>query len=333
VSDIPRRLAIVAGAIAFTVLFGTAGFMVVADYPLFDAFYMAMITITTIGYGEVRPLTTAGRAFNAFFMLLGVSTLFLGIGAVTQTVIEIEINQLFARRRNRRMIEKLRDHYIVCGYGRVGRNAAAELRRAGVPFIILERNEVKVETAMREGLLGALGDATLDGNLREVGIDRARGLIAALATDADNLFLVLSAKTLNPKLTISARVLEEESEQKLRRAGADTVLAPYTITGSRLAQAILRPHVLQFLDFAAIGLDVGIEQVRVHEASRCVAKSLKELQIRREVGVIVLGIRRADGRMVFNPDADEVVHGGDYLIGMGGSEQLHKLEKLVEGGR
>lgn len=328
--DIRRRLALVAGAIAFTLLVGTTGFVFIAGYPFFDAFYMSMITITTIGYGEIRPLTTAGRIFNSAFMLLGVSTLFLGIGAVTQTVIEIEFNQLFARRRTKRMIDKLKDHYIVCGYGRVGRNAAVELRRTGVPFIILERNEDKLEAALREGMLGALGDATLDGNLRDVGIERAKGLIAALATDADNLFLVLSAKTLKPKLTISARVLEEESEHKMRRAGADTVLAPYTITGSRLAQAILRPHVLQFLDFATIGLDVGIEQVRVGGRSQCVAKSLRDLQIRREIGVIALGIWRANGGMVSNPDADVVVHGGDYLIGMGGSDQLHRLENLVE---
>lgn len=329
-SNIKRRLAFVSGAVAFNIVVGTIGFILIAGYPAFDAFYMSVVTITTTGYGEIRPLNTAGRVFNSFYMMLGVSTLFLAIGAVTQTVIELEFNRFFARRRTKRMIDKLTDHYIICGYGRVGRNAAAELRRAGVPFLVLERNDEKLDAAMRDGLLGALGDATLDANLREVGIDRAKGLIAALATDADNLFLVLSAKTLNPKLTISARVTEEESEQKMRRAGADTVLAPYTITGSRLAQAILRPHVLQFLDFATIGLDVGIEQVRVAEGSRCVRKSLKDLQIRREVGVIVLGIRRANGDLVFNPDADVVVYGGDYLIGMGENEQLQKLERLVE---
>ncbi|MBC8168019.1 MAG: potassium channel protein [Bryobacteraceae bacterium] len=326
-----RRLAFVACAVLTAVIIGTTGFVFIAGYPLIDAIYMALMTITTVGYMEVHPLTTAGRIFNMFFMLIGASTLFLAIGAVTQTVIELEFNKFFERRRTKRMIDKLRDHYIVCGFGRVGRNAAAELGRAGVPFIILERNEAKVEAAMRSGLIAALGDATLDSNLRGVGIDLARGLIATLATDADNLFLVLSAKTLNPKLQISARVLEEEAEHKLRRAGADTVLAPYMITGSRLAQAILRPHVVQFLDFATIGLDdVGIEQVRVNEGSKCVAKSLGDLQIRREVGVIVLGIRRANGEMIFNPDASATVDGGDYLIAMGGTEQLRQLEQLLE---
>jgi voltage-gated potassium channel len=307
--------------------------MTFAGYSLPDAVYMSLITITTVGYMEVRPLGTGGRIFNSFFLMLGVSTMFFAIGVVTQTVIELELNRYFSRRRTKKMIDQLRGHYIVCGYGRVGRNAVAELQKAGVPFIVLERDEDKVEKAIRAGMLAAAGDATLDLHLREVGIERARGLIAALASDADNLFLVLSAKTLNSQLQISARVLEEESEHKMRRAGADTVLAPYAITGSRLAQAILRPHVVQFLDFATIGLDVGIEQVRVDEHSRLVSKSLKDLQIRRDVGVIVLAIRRSDGEMLFNPDADAVVHAGDYLIAMGGSEQLRRLEKALEVGR
>ena len=328
-----RRLALIAGAIGVVVLLGTVGFVTVAGYPVFDAFYMSLITITTVGYTEIRPLTTAGRIFNSFYMMAGVSTMFLAIGAVTQTVIELEFNKYFAQRRTRRMIDKLENHFIICGYGRVGRNAAAELKRESVPFVVLERNEDKVEHAMRDGLLAAIGDATLDANLRDVGIARAAGLIAALASDADNLFLVLSARTLNAGLKISARVTEEESEQKMKRAGADTVLAPYTITGSRLAQAILRPHVVQFLDFAALGLNVSIEQVRVAENSSWVSRSLRDLQIRREVGVIVLAIRRSTGQMVFNPDAEAVVNGGDDLIAMGAADQLKKLEHLLEGSR
>jgi voltage-gated potassium channel len=328
-----RRLRLFVLAVVGCVIVGTIGFMWFANYTFFDAVYMSLITITTVGYMEVRPLGTAGRVFNSLFLVLGVSVMFFGIGVVAQSVIELELNKYFSRRRTKRMIDQLRGHYIVCGYGRVGRNAVVELHKAGVPFIVLERDEDKVEKAVRAGLLAAAGDSTLDVHLREVGIERARGLIAALGTDADNLFLVLSAKTLNPNLQISARVLEEESEHKMRRAGADTVLAPYAITGARLAQAILRPHVVQFLDFATIGLDVGIEQVRVADDSRLVSKSLKELQIRRDVGVIVLAIRRSDGEMLFNPDANAVVHAGDYLIAMGGSEQLRRLEQVLEVGR
>jgi voltage-gated potassium channel len=327
------RLRWVVAALVTTIIIGTSGFMGIAGYRFFDALYMSVMTITTVGYMEVQPLSAAGRAFNLFFMLLGVSTMLLAMGVVTQIVIDLEFNRYFSERRAKRMIDKLRDHYIVCGYGRVGRSAVAELRKAKVPLLVLERREEKVEEAARAGLIAAKGDATLDATLREVGIERSRGLIAALATDADNLFLVLSAKALNPSLQISSRVLEEESEQKMRRAGADTVLAPYAITGSRLAQAILRPHVVQFLDFATIGLDVDIEQVQVSEKSRYVSKSLKDLQIRRDIGVIVLAIRKSDGTMLFNPDADAVVRGGDYLIAMGSSSQLHRLEQLVEAGQ
>lgn len=325
------RIGFIGGAILVPLTVGTAGFMIIERYSFFDAFYMAVITVTTVGYFELRPLSFEARLFNSILILFGVCMLLLAIGAMTQTIIELEFSRFFARRRTKRMIESLKNHFIICGFGRVGRGAADELQRTGVPFIVLERNEDRVDRAMRAGMLGTLGDATLDANLREVGIDRAKGLIAALSSDADNLYLVLSAKTLNPKLQISSRVLEEEAEAKMRRAGADTVLAPYRITGSRLAQAILKPHVLQFLDFATIGLNVGIEQVLVGHNSEYAAKSLRQIALRKQVGVIVLAIKRANGDMIFNPDAEAEISGGDYLIAMGAAEELRRLELLLEG--
>jgi voltage-gated potassium channel len=317
-------------AIFLPLVIGTTGFMVIERFSFLDALYMAVITVTTVGYFELHPLSTAARIFNIGLILFGVSMLLLAVGVMTQTIIELEFNRYFSRRRTKRMIEDLKNHYIVCGYGRVGRGAAEELRRDGAPFIVLERNEDKVDRAMRGGMLAAMGDATLDINLREVGIDRAAGLIAALATDADNLYLVLSAKTLNPALKISSRVIEEEAEAKMRRAGADTVLAPYNITGARLAQGILKPHVVQFLDFATIGLDVGIEQVRVADNSEYVSQSLRQMALRKQVGIIVLAIKKANGEMIFNPDAESEVAGGDYLIAMGAAGELRKLEILLE---
>jgi voltage-gated potassium channel len=328
---IRRRLALVAGAIVALLVIGTAGFVVIEGYPIFDGFYMSLMTITTVGYMEVHPLGTAGRVFNSFLIFFGVTTLLLSIGAMTQTTIELELGGYFPKRRMKRMIENLKDHYIVCGFGRVGRGAAAELKRSGVPFIIIDRSETKVDRAMRDGLLAALGDATLDPTLREVGIAKARGLIAALATDADNLFLTISAKTLNPTLNVATRVVEEEAEAKFRRAGADAVFATYTITGSRLAQSILRPHVVHFLEVATMdsGLKVSIEQVRVGESSEFVSKSLRQIQLRREVGVIVLAIRRASGDMLFNPDPEAEIRAGDYLIAMGTEDQLAKMNELM----
>ena len=325
------RLLRVLLAIAVVLALGTVGFTTIADYPLFDAFYMTLMTITTVGYAEIHPLARAGRVFNSFLIFFGVSTMFLAVGATTQTIIELELSQYFVKRRVRRMIDKLDDHFIVCGFGRVGRGAANELQRAGVSFIVIDNHDDKVDRAMKSGMLAVLGDASRDENLRDLGISRSKGLIAALSSDADNLFLILSAKGLNPKLIISARVSEEGSEQKFRRAGADSVFAPYDITGSRLAQAILRPHVATFLDFTTMGmgLNVSIEQVRVSDGSECVSKSLGEIQLRRQVGVIVLAIRKAGGTMLFNPDADATIAAGDFLIAMGDAAQLRQLEGML----
>ncbi len=326
-----RQLAWMGLAIASTLLVGSVGFIVIEHYPPFDAFYMTLITIATVGYSEIHPLSMAGRVFNSVLIFFGVSLLFLAIGLIAQAVIKLELGEYFGKRRTKRMIDKLENHYVVCGYGRVGKGAAWELQQAGAPLIVVDRDPEKVESAIRTGMLAVAADSTLDQTLLDIGISRARGLIAALATDADNLFLILSAKTLNPKLNVAARAAEQEAEAKLRRAGADTVFAPYTDAGHRLAQSLIRPHVSQFLDFTtkSMGLDVIIEQIRVAEGGEFASTSLKQMQIRRDTGVIVLAIRRASGEMVFNPPADAVIQGGDHLVVMGEQEDLRKLEERV----
>ncbi|MDX2151571.1 MAG: potassium channel protein [Bryobacteraceae bacterium] len=331
--DLIRRRAVWIGlTLAAILAVGTAGYVLIADFPLFDAFYMALITITTVGYAEVQPLGTAGRAFNAFYIFIGVSAMFAAIGTMTETIIELQLGNFLGKRRARRMIENLKDHIIVCGFGRVGRGASAELQQAAAPFLVVDRNPDKVERAIKSGMLAVLADSTRDETLRDAGIARARGIIAALSTDADNLFLTLSAKSLNPKVIVSARVSEEENESKLRRAGADSVIAPYAATGTRLAQSLLRPHVTQFLNFttSSVGEDIGIEQVQVGLNSDFVAKTLQQLPIRRELGVIVLAIRRTDGQMQFNPAANAEIGAGDCLIVMGEHASLRKLERMAE---
>ena len=326
-----RRFLYILLAIATTLLIGTVGFTVIDHFPPFDAFYMTLTTMTTVGYGEIHPLSQSGRVFNSFLIFFGVGTIFIAIGAMTQTIIEREFGEAIGKRRHKRMIENLKDHYIICGYGRVGRGAAAELHHAGVPFVVVDISPERVERAMLAGMLAVTADSTHDETLRQVGIDRARGLVAALATDADNLFVILSAKGLNPQIYVAARAAEESAEAKMRRAGADAVFAPYSITGHRLAQSLLRPHVVQFLDFTTkdIGMDIAIEQVRVSEQSEMVSRSIQEMQIGRDVGVIVMAIRKGDGRMMFNPTADTTVAGGDYLIVMGRQENLDSLEALL----
>jgi voltage-gated potassium channel len=294
---------------------------------------MTLTTITTVGYGEIHPLSQAGRIFNSFLIFFGVSTMFFAIGGMTQIIIELELNQYFGKRRIRTMIENLSKHYIVCGYGRVGRGAASALRSAGVAFVVIDKDDDKVERAIHDGMLGVLADANSDETLREAGIMRAVGLIATLGSDADNLFLVISARTLNADLKISARIAEVTSADKFRRAGAEHVFAPYDMTGNRMAEALMRPHVYQFIDFTTrsgdLGLNVSLEQMPVPEASDLVGQSLRDLQLRRELGVIVLAIRKPDGNMVFNPPAEAEICGGDCLIVMGGQDALRKLNRSI----
>jgi voltage-gated potassium channel len=329
-SRIAKRLLYILVAIGATLTIGTVGFSLVGGYSVFDAFYLTLTTMTTVGYGD--KFSHAARVFNAFLIMFGVSTIFIAIGAMTQTIIEFELGDAINQRRNKRMIDKLKDHYIICGFGRVGRGAAAELKHAGVPFVVVDSEPERVERAMLTGMLAVAADATRDDTLHHVGIERARGLVAALATDADNLFVLLSAKGLNPKLYVAARAAEEGAEEKMRRAGADAVFAPYSITGHRLAQSLLRPHVVQFLDFTTkdIAMDISIEQVRVSAGSEVAAKTIREMQLRRNMGVIVMAIRRRDGNMLFNPPADTAVEAGDYLIVMGKQEDLTALEVLAE---
>jgi voltage-gated potassium channel len=327
-----RRLILIGVALALVLTCGTIGFMLIEHYPVFDAFYMTLTTVTTVGYAEIRGLSHAGRVFNSFLILFGVTTIFLAVGAMTQTAIELELNQFFGKRRVRSMIEKLEGHIILCGFGRVGRGAAEELRKAGASFVVVDNNDERVERAIKSGMLAVLADASRDETLRDVGIARAKGLIATLASDADNLFVILSAKTLNPNLQLSARIAEESSELKMRRAGADFVFAPYNSTGHRMAQALLKPHVLQFLDFTTQqGVDVEIEQVRVTGQSALAERTLADADVRHKSGVVILAIRRASGEMLFNPAPDVKMSAGDHLIAMGDASNLRKLEQLVVG--
>ena len=326
-----KRFIFIISALLVTQLGGTLGFILIEHYPVFDAFYMTLITISTVGYAEVHPLSYAGRIFNSFLIFFGVTVMLLAVGGMTQAIIELELNQYFGKRRTKKMIDHLKDHYIVCGFGRVGRGAAVELQRASAKFLVVDRSEDKVEWAMKLGMLAVLADATDDVTLREAGVLRAKGLIATLQSDADNLFVILSAKALKPSLLVSARIASEQSEKKMRLAGADYVFAPYDMTGNRMAQVMLKPHVSQFIDFTTkdIGLDVGIEQVRVSATCEFASKTLQQMQIRRELGVIVLAIRKTDGRMLFNPPAEAEIEGGDFLIAMGESANLRRLEQML----
>ena len=330
-SRLLRRILLIVGLLVVVIVVGTVGFVFIEHYPWFEAFYMTLTTITTVGYGEIRPLSHAGRVFNSFLIIFGVSTIFLASGAMTQTIITFELQDRYGKRRQKRMIEKLHDHFIICGYGRVGRHASQEFLRADVPFLIIDLSEDRVEKAMGAGLLAAVADATSDDALRHAGIMRARGLISALPTDAENLFVILSARTLNPGLTVVTRASEEEAEEKLRRAGADTVFTPYSMTGRQLADSLLRPHVVEFMDFGRsnIGPEVTMEQVCVSQGAEITRKTFGQLTELRRSGVIVLAIRKKGGETIFNPPPELEVSGGDFLIVMGERAGLQRLEQIL----
>jgi voltage-gated potassium channel len=324
-----HNLRLIVLALTAVMLVGMAGFHVIEGWPWFDGFYMVLTTLTTIGYQEVHPLSPAGRVFNVFVIVAGVSLAFLAIGALTQALLEFELRSFFGRRKMERSIGRLTDHYIICGAGRVGRSAARELARRPVPFVIVEQNEAKAARCSEEWLV-MVGDATQEQTLRQAQIGRARGLVAATTTDATNLYIVLTARGLNPNLKIIARASEEDAEKHLLTAGADSIVSPYLFAGHRIAQTFLRPHVVSFLDTATthLGMDLEIGEIVVGHNSKFAGKTVESSRIRQDRGVIILAIKRAE-KMHFNPAPDDAIESGDCLIAMGEPSQLRQLEELA----
>src|SRR5438128_10072962 len=309
-----RNLRLIGAALLLLALIGTAGFHWIEGWPWFDGLYMGITTFTTIGYQEIHPLSHSGRIFNLALIVAGVSLVFLGIGALTQALLEFELRSFFGRRKMERDIGRLTDHYRRCGAGRVGRSAGRELARRPVPFVIIEQNEAKTER-YGDDWLTLVGDATQEQTLRQAQIDRARGLVAATTTDATNLYFVLTARGLNPRLKIIARATEEDAEKHLLTAAADSVVSPYSFAGHRIAQSFLRPHVVSFLDTATthLGMDLEIGEICVGQDSAFAGKTIEGSRIRQDRGVIILAIKRESG-MRFNPSPDDRIEPGDYLI-------------------
>jgi len=324
------NLKILLAAMLVLMLAGMAGFHLIEGWTWFDGFYMVLTTFTTIGYQETHPLSHAGRLFNSALIVVGVALLFLIIGTLTQALLEFEFNKLYGRRKMEREIGKLSGHYVICGAGRVGRSAARELARKPAPFVIIENSDAKLQR-LEPGWLAILGDATQEKTLREARIEHARGLVAATTTDATNIYIVLTARSLNPDLKIIARASEEDAEKHLHTAGADSVISPYSFAGHRIAQSFLRPNVLDFLDIATarherVGLE--IEEVFIDPGSPVAGSTIEGSKIRQEMGVIVLAIKRDSG-MIFNPAPDDRIEAGDHLIAMGEPARLRRLEETA----
>jgi voltage-gated potassium channel len=319
------------GALATVVATGTVGYHYIEGWSYFDGFYMVVTTLTTVGYGEVHPLDFAGRLFTVFVLISGVTLLLLTIGGLTQALLESELQSFFGRRRMERQISRLSGHYILCGAGRVGRSVARELDAKGAPFVLIDQNEAKFAQCGPDWLT-LPGDATKEETLHQARIEHALGLVAAATTDATNLYVVLTARTLNPKLRIIARASEEDSAKHLRTAGADSVVSPYHFAGQRIAYTFLRPNVINFLDSAIVnlGMDLEIDEFVVSGGSRLAGQALGTSGIRQQSGVIILAIKRG-GVMQFNPEPEDRIEAGDFLIAMGQTEGLKMLAQSASG--
>ncbi len=311
------------------IVVGTLGYHWLEGWPLLDALYMTVITLTTIGFGEVHPLSPQGRIFTLFLISVGLGTAVYTFTRLGQLVFEGEFLDLFGQRRMARELKRLRDHYIVCGFGRIGQIVARGLADEGEPFCVVEQNPDLEETLRDLGYRYVIGDATEEETLKQAGIDRARAVLALLPTDADNLYLTITAKGLNPGVRVIARALSAKAETNLKKGGADQVVSPYRIAGIRILQAALRPTVLEFMELVThrAYLPLQLEEIRVTRSSPVVNRTLAEADVRNHYGVIVIAIKRANGEMVFNPGPQEVIREGDILVVMGREEDLRRFEE------
>ena len=326
-----RRLRLAFGALGLLLVVGTFGFYLLEDWSLAESLYVTVTTLATVGYGDYHPSSVASRAFATAFMLFSIATVGLLLSAAIQSLVETELDEAFGRRRRRREMNRLSNHVIVCGAGRVGARVIRELSRAGEPFVIVERDAQSVAALAEEGAPVLVGDATLEETLRDAGVERARALAACLPDDADNVYVVLTARGLSQSLHIVARAVEEQAEPKLMRAGANRVISPTIIGSHRITQALLRPAVGELLDsLSAEHLDFNLEQVEIARNSVYVGRKLRFTNIRSELDAVVVAIRRRGGQMIFNPSPDDIIEAGDLLIAAGRAESIEELKAQAQ---
>lgn len=324
-----NKIMLSAALILLLISAGTVGYVFIEGWDFLDSLYMTITTLTTVGFGEVHPLSRIGRVFTIALIVGGVGTVFYALGTIAKFMLEGEFEEIFGRKRLEKRIKELREHFIVCGYGRMGKIICRELKEKNISFVVIEK---KPEALIGgQDVLLVEGDATRDELLKEVQIGRARGLISVLPTDAENLYVVLSARGLNPRLMIVARAGEEGSEQKLVRAGADRVVSPYYIGGLRIAHTVLKPAVVDFIEFATKSgnIDLQMEEITIQDNSGLVGLTLDECGIGRELGIIVVAIKQGSGEMRFNPTYRTAIRTGDTLIALGEISKLKILEDMA----
>jgi voltage-gated potassium channel len=312
-------------------VFGAVGYIVIEGWSFMDALYMTVITLATVGYGEVHEISPEGRLFTVILIFLGVGFFLYVVGNVIQFLVEGRIRHVLGRRILDKQLSKLENHFIVCGYGRMGRALCGHLVEKYLDVVVIEQNPNRVFVMDEDGILYIMGGATDEAMLMKAGIKRARGIISVLGSDADNVFLVLIAKRLNPRVFVVARANQNETEETLYSAGADKVVSPYTLGARRIAHAILRPTVIHFLELAFTdhGSDINVEEIPVNASSKLINVSLQESGLRQNFDLIVISIKKADGAMCFNPKASYQFEVGDTVIAVGSSKGLIQAERIL----
>lgn len=310
---------------------GCAGYMLIEGWSFMDALYMTVITIATVGYGEVQPVSMQGRVFTVVLILLGVGYFLYVAGGIIQFLVEGRIRLVLGRRKLDTQINKLSGHFIICGYGRIGRVLARFLIEKYVDVVVIERNGSRIANMDEDGILYLVGEATDENVLVKAGIHRAKGLMTAVGTDADNVFLVLIAKQLNRNLFVVARADQNSSKKTLMAAGADKVISPYDVGARRMAHAILRPTVIKFLEmaFADERTDILVEEIHVRPNSELVGLSLMDSGIRKNYDLMIIVIRKPDDSMVFNPKADTIIEAHDIMVVVGSAKNLKQVERQL----
>jgi voltage-gated potassium channel len=326
-----RRLYASFSLVLLIVVVGTIGYAIIEKWDVVDSLFMTVITLTTVGYGEIHPLTDTGRVFTIFLIIAGVIVVGSILADFTRFLVEGEIRNYMERRLTKHTIKRLKDHYIICGYGRIGKVIADELFEHGIRFVVLDSSPEKIDDVSRKGYPGVVGDAVEDEVLVSAGIMRAKGLIAAVGSPADNVYITISSKALKPDIFVMGRAHDEIGEKRLRSAGADQVVCPYSIGGRRMANLIARPAVAEFLDFT-VGkkdLELAIEEMTVAGGSALVGKTIIDSEIRTKFGVIIVAVLRPNEKMVFNPPPHMTINENDTLIALGQIQDLKAFSSAI----
>ncbi|HLA05569.1 MAG TPA: NAD-binding protein [Syntrophales bacterium] len=324
---LPRKLAIAIIVLLSMLLMGTIGFHYLEGWSFLESFYATVVTLSTVGYGDFLPRSKEGMLFTVFLIIVGVGTMLYTIGLVTETMIEGRLKIIMGRGRLGKMIKKMNNHYIICGCGRIGSLICRELAGEKVDFVVIDNNQEVIQKIEEEGFVYLRGDATHEKTLLAAGIKTAKGIVCVLSTDAENLYVILTARELNPGIFILSRSEGEESEQRLLRAGANRVESPYMMGGMRMAMAILRPAMLDFVEITTMrqSLELRMDEISMCEGSSYIGKSLEDSNIRQKFGLIVVAVKKESGKMIFNPVAKYVIENNDKLIALGEADNINQF--------